>query len=250
MIEDQPGSTPGGLPSKRGPSAFILAPLIELSSASPCGRSLPCFLYDSSFRLVGGTKGQVDGNKMHRYLNVKHEGRRCENKMAYYDRASMVPSTRPCELDPSILQMYHTFGMDASRKANLEYLDEESSEPVVAYVAGNALTLLHVPSMKRQYVFGLAKSGIGSFVVHPSRETFAVGEKGKLPNVYIYEYPTLNIVKVLRNGATRGYACMCYSDNGQKLATVSSTPDFMLSIWDWNNEQMLLQSKVRFGSIS
>ncbi|EGB09320.1 hypothetical protein AURANDRAFT_13977, partial [Aureococcus anophagefferens] len=117
---------------------------------------------------------------------------------------------------------------------------------VVAYVAGNALTLLHVPSMKRQYVFGLAKSGIGSFVVHPSRETFAVGEKGKLPNVYIYEYPTLNIVKVLRNGATRGYACMCYSDNGQKLATVSSTPDFMLSIWDWNNEQMLLQSKA-FG---
>ena len=143
---------------------------------------------------MGGTKGQVDGNKMHRYLNVKHEGRRCENKMAYYDRASMVPRTRPCELDPSILQMYHTFGMDASRKANLEYLDEESSEPVVAYVAGNALTLLHVPSMKRQYVFGLAKSGIGSFVVHPSRETFAVGEKGKLPNVYIYEYPTLNIV--------------------------------------------------------
>jgi hypothetical protein len=31
-------------PSKRGPSAFILAPLIELSSASLRGRKLPCFL--------------------------------------------------------------------------------------------------------------------------------------------------------------------------------------------------------------
>ena len=99
--------------------------------------------------------------------------------------------------------------------------------------------------MKRQFIFGLDRSGIGSFVVNPSRETFAVGEKGRYPKVCIYEYPSLELVKILRNGAARSYACMCYSESGEKLATVSSTPDFMLSIWDWDKEQMLLQSKVR-----
>ena len=164
--------------------------------------------------------------------------------MQPYERASLVPAIRPYELDPALIQMYHAFGLDTNRKSNLEFVDEKGSEPIIAYVAGNSLILLHVPSMKRQYIFGLGRSGIGSFVVHPSRETLAIGEKGKFPNVYIYEYPSLNVVKILRNGAVRGYACMCYSANGRKLATVSSSPDYMLSIWDWENEQMLLQSKV------
>ena len=162
-----------------------------------------------------------------------------------YDRAITAPAQRTYELPPGMLRMYHTFGMDTTRKANLNYMDEESSEQVIAYLAGNALIFLHVPSMKRQSVFGLDRSGIGAFVVHPSRETFAVGEKGRNPKVCIYEYPSLDLIKILRNGAARSYACMCYSEGGEKLATVSSTPDFMLSIWDWNKEQMLLQSKVR-----
>ena len=40
--------------------------------------------------------------------------------------------------------------------------------------------------------------GIGAFAVHPSHKYFAVGEKGNDPNIYIYTYPALEIVKVLR----------------------------------------------------
>ena len=135
--------------------------------------------------------------------------------------------------------------MDTSRHANLEYLDEKSSEPVIAYVAGNALVALSVPSLTRKYVFGIDRTGIGCFVVHPTRETLAVGETGRAPKVCIYDYPNFDLIKVLRNGAAQSYSCMSYSRTGQKLATVSGSPDFLLSIWDWDKEQMLLQSKVR-----
>jgi WD40 repeat protein len=53
-------------------------------------------------------------------------------------------------------------------------------------------------------------------------------------------------VKVLRGGAERGYACMDFSGDGDKLASVSTSPDYMLTIWDWQEESMGLHSKA-FG---
>ena len=37
---------------------------------------------------------------------------------------------------------------------------------------------------------------------------------------------------------------MSFSQSGEKLATVSTSPDFLLTIWDWVGERMLLHSKV------
>lgn len=42
--------------------------------------------------------------------------------------------------------------------------------------------------------------------VHPSRKYFAVGEKGNVPNVNIYEYPSLKLFRILRQGTIKGYA--------------------------------------------
>jgi hypothetical protein len=42
--------------------------------------------------------------------------------------------------------------------------------------------------------------------VHPSRQYFAVGEKGTNPNIYIYEYPALTVYRVLRKGTECGFA--------------------------------------------
>lgn len=53
-------------------------------------------------------------------------------------------------------------------------------------------------------------------------------------------------MKVLSGGAERGYSCMNFSPDGDKLASVSTSPDFMLTIWDWQEQQMGLHSKA-FG---
>ena len=54
------------------------------------------------------------------------------------------------------------------------------------------------------------------------------------------------MIKVLSGGAERGYACLNFNITGDKLASVSTSPDFMLTIWDWEIEQMGLHAKA-FG---
>ncbi|CAF5120424.1 unnamed protein product, partial [Rotaria socialis] len=42
--------------------------------------------------------------------------------------------------------------------------------------------------------------------VHPSRHYFAIGEKGHMPNIVIYEYPSLKPYRILKAGTERSYA--------------------------------------------
>lgn len=48
-----------------------------------------------------------------------------------------------------------------------------------------------------------------------------VGEKGNDPNLYVFEYPSWRVVKVLKKGAERGYSCLAFSPDGNKLASVA-----------------------------
>jgi len=140
-------------------------------------------------------------------------------------------------------QIYHVFGIDVSRQGGLQHIEGEE-EPCLVYAAGNSLVFLGLSSSKRQYLLSCGDRGVGSHVVHPSHKYIAVGETGLKPNIYIYDFPKLKISKVLQGGAARSFSCMCFSHGGHKLATVSSSPDFMLTIWSWIDERMLLHSKV------
>ena len=39
------------------------------------------------------------------------------------------------------------------------------------------------------------------------------------------------------------YSAVNFSGDGEKLATVGSFPDYMLTVWDWNREQIILRTK-------
>lgn len=64
------------------------------------------------------------------------------------------------------------------------------------YAAGNSLVILEVSTMKRRVIFGLDGGGVGCFAVHPTGTLVAVGDKGSMPNIYVYEYPSFKIAKV------------------------------------------------------
>ena len=70
---------------------------------------------------------------------------------------------------------------------------QNDDESLVAYLAGNALVLLWLPSLRRKYIFGVDGRGVGTFARHPSGELFAVAEKGNEPRVYVYSYPDLEV---------------------------------------------------------
>lgn len=82
--------------------------------------------------------------------------------------------------------------------------------------------------------------------MHPSRQYFAVGEKGNDPNIYIYTYPALQIIKILKKGTERSYASLNFSAQGTELASVGGAPDYLLTVWDWEREAITLHAKA-FG---
>ncbi len=73
---------------------------------------------------------------------------------------------------------------------------------------------------------------------------FAVAEKGVYPNIYIYEYPSLKLYRILRKGTERSYSNISFSHSGETLASViyqinikvGSYPDYMLTVWFWKHE--------------
>lgn len=46
----------------------------------------------------------------------------------------------------------------------------------------------------------------------------------------------MKIKRILWEGAENGYANLNFSNNDKKLVSISSRPDFLLCIWDIENE--------------
>ncbi|CAM9115751.1 unnamed protein product [Ectocarpus fasciculatus] len=161
---------------------------------------------------------------------------------SFYDKASFKQELQHGELARNNIAPHHSFGLDAARPDNLRYIEPGK----VMYAAGNTLVILEVSTMKRRVIFGLDGGGVGCFAVHPTGTLVAVGDKGSMPNIYVYEYPSFKIAKVLRKGTERGYCAMDFTTTGEKLASVGQAPDFMLTVWDWVNEKVILHCKA-FG---
>lgn len=64
--------------------------------------------------------------------------------------------------------------------------------------------------------------------MHPSRLYYSVAEKGTFPNVYIYEIKDKKhrLYRILEKGTERSYSNSCFSKDGEKFATVGSSPDY------------------------
>lgn len=45
-------------------------------------------------------------------------------------------------------------------------------------------------------------------------------------------------------GTERAYSCMDFNHDESLLASVGGAPDFMLTLWIWRNEQVLLKCKA------
>lgn len=50
--------------------------------------------------------------------------------------------------------------------------------------------------------------------------------------------------RVLREGTEEAYSNLDFSPDGTMLASVGCAPDFMLTVWDWKNEKILLRYKA------
>jgi WD40 repeat protein len=141
-----------------------------------------------------------------------------------------------------LASFYWCTGFDEAKKNNVQILS--STELILSI--GSTYQIWDIKSGARKILFNSDGGGIGAISVHPEKRYFAIGEKGSWPNVYIYSYPDLRLYRVLRKGTERSFASISWSKDGDKLATVGSDPDFMLTVWDWKQERVILKSKA-FG---
>ncbi|XP_006903052.1 PREDICTED: WD repeat-containing protein 52 [Elephantulus edwardii] len=158
-----------------------------------------------------------------------------------YDELASKPYVTPNSSIPlNLLSLVHSFGYDCRRRANLQLLDSCT----LMYIAGNQLILLDLKTKEQIYVRSTSGGGIGAIGVHPYKTHFTVAEKGNSPNIIIYEYPSLQPYRVLRDGCDLGYAYVDFNYDGTLLASVGSSPDYTFTIWNWKEEQPMLRTKA------
>uniref|UniRef100_A0A8C6J259 Cilia- and flagella-associated protein 44 n=1 Tax=Melopsittacus undulatus TaxID=13146 RepID=A0A8C6J259_MELUD len=139
-----------------------------------------------------------------------------------------------------LISCLHSFGYDCTRRANLLMMDSQT----LLYIAGNYVVLLDLKTESHRYVRSSGGGGIGFILAHPTKQYFAVGEKGRKPNLIIYDYPSLRPYRILRDGTEEAYVFGDFKHDGTLLASVGSSPDYMLTIWDWKQEMIVLRSKA------
>ena len=90
-------------------------------------------------------------------------------------------------------------------------------------------------------------SGVGPIAVCPKAKLVAYAECTIQPKIFVLSYPGCQVVTVLEGmqvihlnvlyallesgGAQLEYSHLVFSSDGKKLASLSSVPDFTLSLW-------------------
>ncbi|KAJ7407886.1 cilia- and flagella-associated protein 44 isoform X1 [Pitangus sulphuratus] len=134
----------------------------------------------------------------------------------------------------------YSFGYESTRPVNLQMMDSHK----LLYIAGNQVVIQDLKTKSQRYLRSSSSGGIGFIAAHPAKQYFAVGEKGKKPNLIVYKYPSLRPYRILRGGTEKAYVFGDFNRAGTLLATVGSSPDYMLTIWDWKQEEIVLRSKA------
>jgi WD40 repeat protein len=202
--------------------------------------------YESEARMMEATAELSTGEGEVLLGDVSGEARAAIS----YTRDQFARCLGPGELSRDLVAPHHVFGIDTSRLENLKCVEPG----IFMHTSGNSLSVLSLDTAidykrrikRRESLFGLDGGGIGCFTLHPSGKLVAVGERGDSPNIYIYSYPALTLVNVLKEGTERGYSCLAFNAAGDKLASVGQSPDFLLTIWEWRDEKVTLHTKA-FG---
>ncbi|GCB72348.1 hypothetical protein scyTo_0006264 [Scyliorhinus torazame] len=158
----------------------------------------------------------------------------------YEDVYSKPFITPDSEIPEDLLTFSYSFGYDCTRRVNIQLIDEQT----ILFVAGNRVILMDIKTKEQRNVQSSTGGGIGIVMVHPSGNYFAVGEKGINPNIIIYEYPSLKPYRIMRGGTEQSYAFADFNASGNLLASVGGNPDYMLTIWNWKQEKIVLRSKA------
>ncbi|KAM8806103.1 cilia- and flagella-associated protein 43 [Eudromia elegans] len=115
----------------------------------------------------------------------------------------------------------------------------------VCYPCGNYIVFVDIET-KKTTVLECQTGQVGAFAVNGNTEVVAFSDRKLNPFIYIYTFPELNEVAELKGDAQLDYTLLAFSFTGPYLASYSSIPEFVLSVWNWQ-ENILLCSESQPG---
>ena len=196
----------------------------------------------------GPTEEEVAAAKAREHLPVSVDEALVQWDDAHYDfkyDLGKLAASRGADPAGTAGMLHHSFSFEVTRRNNTVVMgDASTAAQKVFTVAGNLVQMLDMETMEKTYLVGLSGAGVGAIIAHPSGEYFAVAEKGPNPLCIVYEYPSLVPYRVMRNGTEQGYSSVAFNEKGTKMATVGSYPDFLLTVWDWKAEHVVLKAKA------
>ena len=160
----------------------------------------------------------------------------------YYERDYVEKQLEDSRISTRNIKFFAALGQSSYKRYNLNLLDDD----VIIFIVGNKYQIYNLTTEELNTYHGQDSDGIGSICVHPTRQFFAVAERGVSPNIYIYEWPTFRLYRILRKGTEQSYAHCEFSPSGTKLVSLGGFPDYNLTVWDWINERVILKCKA-FG---
>ncbi|XP_009276352.1 PREDICTED: cilia- and flagella-associated protein 43 [Aptenodytes forsteri] len=126
-------------------------------------------------------------------------------------------------------------------KKNFGFINNQT----VCYPCGNYILFLDIET-KKTTVLQCQTGQVGAFAANGNSQVLAFSDRKLNPIIYIYAFPELNKLTELKGSAQLDYTLLAFSFTGPYLASYSSIPEFVLSVWNWQ-ENILLCSESQPG---
>ncbi|XP_076177015.1 cilia- and flagella-associated protein 44 isoform X2 [Ptiloglossa arizonensis] len=153
--------------------------------------------------------------------------------------SSIARKSKNGSVPKNILEFFHSYAYNCQRYFNLCIADMNT----IVFASGNLIHFYNVVENKIWFRRGSMGGGIGHICKNPIIEHIAVGENGIDPLITIYNWPSMEIVTILKGGTTKRYFHLTYSPDGLLLTSQGGEPDYYISLWNWKKSNIILQCK-------
>ena len=134
-------------------------------------------------------------------------GRKLMDEDYFYPENHLKKKLPPSKISGSLSEYHWCSGMDSFKRNNVKILSDDE----IIFTSGSTYHIMNIDTLERRTFHASDEDGVGAIAVHPQKKFFAVGEKGKPPHIFIYEYPSLRLYRILDKGGERGFSCISWS---------------------------------------
>lgn len=113
----------------------------------------------------------------------------------------------------------------------------------LVFASGNLIHFFDIQSTTVTTRRSACGGGIGCITKNPIYHHLTVAENGNNPTIFIYKFPEMEAVSILRKGTKLQYSIVDYTADGKLLGSQGGSPDYTITIWDWERSEIKLRAK-------